>query len=240
VNGRADLAPLPGFHVVRPEPRVETVANAPEAAWIVHRGEGMRAEVALTFDDGPSRWTAGIAACFEEHGCRATFFLRGRAVEARPKTVAALAAAGHEVGNHLWTHTNASTQTIAELREEIERTADAIQAAGAPRPDLIRPPYFSAPQAVAEAAAGTAASAVVLRSIGTSDWEADSAGQIFAPVLTNIRAGDIVCLHDGISSDKRERDSREPTAEAVRALLPALLEQGLRPVTMSQLLREAE
>ncbi|MGC1852011.1 MAG: polysaccharide deacetylase family protein [Solirubrobacterales bacterium] len=207
-------------------------------AKIVHRGPGERAEIALTFDDGPSRWTAQITNSFAEHDCHATFFLRGAAVEEQSETVATLAAAGHEVGNHLWSHTNASTQTHSELRDEIERTADAIETAGAPRPHLLRPPYFSAPRAVAEAAAGTGISAVILRSIGSSDWEAESADEVFGPVLANAQAGDIVCLHDGISSDKRDTDSRQPTVDAVRRLIPALLERGLRPVNVSQLLRD--
>lgn len=238
MNDRATPAAPPGFHVVRPEPSVEVLPGGLiDAPKIVHRGRGRRAEIALSFDDGPSRWTAEIAASFEQHGCHATFFLRGAAVAERPDAVAALAAAGHELGNHLWSHSNASTQSGDELREEIERTADAIEAAGAPRPTLLRPPYFSAPRAVAEAAAGTGVSAVVLRSIGTSDWEAESAEEVLGPVLANAQAGDIVCLHDGISSDKRDSDSRQPTADAVKRLVPALLERGLRPVTVSQLLR---
>jgi peptidoglycan-N-acetylglucosamine deacetylase len=227
-----------GFHVVRPEPREEPVTGVSGAIKIVHRGPGERAEIALTFDDGPSRWTAQITSSFAEHGCHATFFLRGAAVAERPEAVASLAAAGHELGNHLWSHTNAATQSRTELREEIERTADAVEAAGAPRPHLLRPPYFSAPHAVAEAAAGTGISAVILRSIGSSDWEAKSADEIFVPVLANAQAGDIVCLHDGISSDKRDTDSRKPTVEAVKRLIPALLERGLRPVKVSQLLRD--
>lgn len=226
-----------GFHVVRPEPREEPVTGVPGAAKIVHRGPGDREEIALTFDDGPSRWTAQITNSFAENGCHATFFLRGVAVAELPETVASLAATGHELGNHLWSHTNAATQSRAELREEIERTTDAIEAAGAPRPRLLRPPYFSAPHAVADAAAGTGITAVILRSIGSSDWEAKSADEIFAPVLANAQAGDIVCLHDGISSDKRDTDSRQPTVDAVRHLIPALLDRGLHPVSVSQLLR---
>ncbi len=226
---------LPGFHIVRPEQREELPAEG--GPMIVHRGNGRRAEIALTFDDGPSRWTEGVAASFEEHDCHATFFLRGAAVTERPETVTALTAAGHELGNHLWSHTNTSTLSGAEIRAELERTADAIEAAGAPRPTLVRPPYFSAPRSVAEAAHGLGVQAVVLRSIGTSDWEADSAEQIFEPVLANAEPGDIVCLHDGISSDKRDGDSREPTVVAVKQLVPGLLERGLRPVTVSQLLR---
>lgn len=226
-------APL-GFHVVRPAlNREEGPGEEPN---IVHRGDGRRDEIALTFDDGPSRWTAEIAAAFEQRDCRATFFLRGAAVQERPQQVTALAAAGHELGNHLWSHPDASTLSRAAIRAEIERTAEAIQEAGAPFPRLLRPPYFSAPKAVAEAAEGTGAEAVVLRSIGSSDWEAESAEQIFGPVLAAAEPGDIVCLHDGISSDKRDSDSREPTAAAVKRLVPALLERGLRPVTVSQLL----
>lgn len=204
---------------------------------IVHRGDGRRAEIALTFDDGPSRWTEEIAGVFEEHECHATFFLRGAAVEERPAAIAALAAAGHELGNHLWSHTDATTQSRAEIHAELERTADAVQQAGGGRPSLVRPPYFKGPQEVADAAQRSGVRAIVLRSIAVPDWEADTAEEIFAPVLAGAGPGDIVCLHDGISSDKRITDSREPTATAVKRLVPALLERGLQPVTVSRLLR---
>jgi len=199
-------------------------------------GSGRR-EVALTFDDGPSRWTAEIAETFEAHGCRATFFQRGPEVEKRPEAVTALASAGHELGNHLWSHADASTQSRAEIRTELKRTAGAIRAAGGGRPRLVRPPYHRGPHEVASAARWLGVKAVVLRSIAVSDWAAASEDEVFAPVFAAAGPGDIVCLHDGISSDKRDGDSREPTAAAVRRLVPALLERDLRPVTVSQLLR---
>ena len=226
-----------GFHVVRPEPREETPHGGLDGPRIVHRGAGRRAEIALTFDDGPSRWTAEIAAVFEAHNCRATFFLSGAAVARRPDAVAALAAAGHELGNHLWSHPDASSVDGEALRAEILRTANAIEVAGAPPPTLLRPPYFRAPQAVVAAAAGTGAEAVVMRSIGSSDWQAETAEEVFEPVLANARAGDIVCLHDGISPDPLDNDSRQVTADAIRRLVPALIETGLQPVTVSELLR---
>jgi peptidoglycan/xylan/chitin deacetylase (PgdA/CDA1 family) len=234
---RPNAAPPPGFHVLRSGPREERLDGVAGAPRIVHRGDGGRSEIALTFDDGPSGWTTAIASAFERHECRATFFLRGAAVAERQEAVAALAAAGHELGNHLWSHANASTQSQAELHEEIERTADAIEATGAPRPRLVRPPYFSAPRAVAEAAAGTGASTVVLRSIGTSDWEAEWAEEILEPVLANAQPGDIVCMHDGVSPDENDRPDRRPTVGAVARLVPVLLKRGLHPVTVSQLLR---
>lgn len=195
-----------------------------------------RQEIALTFDDGPSRWTLPIARVFADHGCRATFFLRGSAVERSPGTVTALADAGHELGNHLWTHTDPTTQTREEIRTEIERTATAIRAAGGPRPRLVRPPFARAPREVAEAARRCGVRAIVQRSVGSDDWAADAAGQIVEPLLGGVEPGDIVCLHDGVSADDSGAESREPTLEAVRRLVPALLERGLRPVTVSQMI----
>jgi peptidoglycan/xylan/chitin deacetylase (PgdA/CDA1 family) len=215
---------------VRPE------SDAVEPPPVIARGSGERPEIALTFDDGPSRWTAEIAAVFERHDCQATFFLRGPAVEERPEAVAALAAAGHELGNHLWSHSDSTTLSREELRAELVRTADAVEAAGGRRPDLVRPPYFKGPEEVADAVTGCGVRAVVLRSIAVDDWKAGAAEEIFEPAMERAGPGDIVCLHDGISSDKRDTDSREPTATAVKRLVPALIERGLRPVTVSKLL----
>lgn len=240
MNSRVPETAPPGFRVFDPEEDEETPTPIERLLGeppIVSRGDGGRQEIALTFDDGPSRWTAAIAAAFEEHGCRATFFLRGPAVRERPDDVAALAAAGHELGNHLWSHANPKGLDRDEIRAELRRTAAAIRAAAAPAPRLVRPPYCAAPRQVARAARRTGTRAIVLRSIGSSDWAARSAEEVFAPLLASASAGAIVCLHDGISPDERDTDSREPTLEGVRRLLPALLERGLRPVTVSALLR---
>lgn len=203
---------------------------------IVCRGNGARDEIALTFDDGPSQWTARIAASLESHGCRSTFFLRGPAARERPNDAAALVACGHELGNHLWSHNDATTLSRAELRTEVIRTADVIYQITGTRPTLIRPPYLKGPREVANAARRSGAQAIVQRSVSVSDWAATSAEDIFEPLLNGVRAGDIVCLHDGVSPGENDTDSREPTAEAVEQILPILLKQGLRPVTIHELL----
>jgi peptidoglycan/xylan/chitin deacetylase (PgdA/CDA1 family) len=90
---------------------------------------------------------------------------------------------------------------------------------------------------MAEAAMVTGVTVVVLRSIGSVDWAAESADLVSLPVLANAEPGDIVCLHDSISPDERDSDSRTPTVDAIKRLALALLERGLRPVTVSTLLR---
>ena len=203
---------------------------------VVRRAPGRPRAVALTFDDGPSQWTGEIAAALEQHGCRGTFFLLGSAVRERPDVVAELAAAGHELGNHLYSHGDPERQSRAELRGEIDRAGAAIGAAAGSTPRLVRPPYCGAPLAVARAAQGSRTRLVVLRSVDPADWKSDSGAQIAERVLAQAGPGDIVCLHDGVAPNNSGTDTRAATAAAVALLVPALLERDLRPVTVSELL----
>ena len=85
---------------------------------IVYRAAGQPPAVALTFDDGPSRWTAEIARALEAHDCRGTFFLRGGAVVEQPELVRGLAERGHELGNHLWSHADPQEQSVEDHEDE--------------------------------------------------------------------------------------------------------------------------
>ena len=203
---------------------------------VVKRAPGRPPAIALTFDDGPSPWTAPIAAALEAHGCRGTFFLLGSAVQDQPDLVAALARAGHELGNHLWSHADPLDQSRAAIRSEIDRAADVIAAAAGTRPQLLRPPYCNAPEAVARAAGRRGARLVVLRSIDPADWSTDSAQAIVDGVLSRAGAGDIVCLHDGVAPGNSGTPSRAATVDAVTQLVPVLIARGLQPVTVSELL----
>lgn len=200
----------------------------------VHHGPRDRQAVALTFDDGPSEWTAEIAAALEVHGCHGTFFALGAAVERDPERVAALAAAGHELGNHLYSHRDPLELTDDELRDELRRTEEQLRRAVRTVPRLVRPPYCGEPRRVARAAGR--GRLVVLRSVDPADWRATSADQVVDDVLAAIVAGDIVCLHDGVAPNNSGTRSRQPTVDAVAQLVPALLGRGLRPVTVSELL----
>ena len=203
---------------------------------ILYRARPGRAGVALTFDDGPSPWTAGIAAALEAHGCHGTFFLLGQVVQERAATVAALAAADHELGSHLWSHTDPAEQRGSVLRDEIIRTADVIGEVSGTRPVLVRPPYCGAPHRIARAARRGAADLVVIRSVDAVDWRAETPQEIVDRVLSRIGPGDIVCMHDGVAPGNRGTPDRTATVAAVERLVPELLERGLRPMTVSQLI----
>ena len=76
--------------------------------------------LALTFDDGPSRWTPAVVDLLGEHGARATFFLIGQRVRERPHDVRRIVEAGHEIGSHTMTHPRLTEIGDDEARREIQ------------------------------------------------------------------------------------------------------------------------
>lgn len=110
---------------------------------VVSRVDTERRLVALTFDDGPTTsHTAEILALLAEHDLRATFFLTGRAMADQPGLTRAIVAAGHQVGNHSWSHPRMLLMGYSRVADEIERTDAGIRAAGYDGEILFRPPLW--------------------------------------------------------------------------------------------------
>ena len=109
---------------------------------VVFQTGGESGKLALTFDDGPDpRWTPRVLDMLARLQVRATFFVLGSAVEAHPELIAREVAEGHEVAVHNWVHTDVYGVSFSELSDSVNRTCEAIVAAGAPSPRLWRPPY---------------------------------------------------------------------------------------------------
>ena len=191
--------------------------------------------VALTFDDGPSIWTAPILDLLEQHDARATFFVLGGSVPGREDLLRRILADGHELGNHTSSHPDPAAVSDEVLVDEIRRCAEAIETACGHRPTLARPPYGGAPERFAAAASQVGASATVLWSVDPADWNQEEAAPIVEHVLQEVRPGAIVDLHDGMPLDSRGAPTRQATVDAVAKLLPELIARGYRAVTVSEL-----
>ena len=108
---------------------------------IYRKGSGEKPWVALTFDDGPSPlYTPRILQLLEAYDVPATFFMVGAHVEEYPDIAAAVVAAGHEVGNHTYTHINVPTASTQRLYEELLGTTAVILEKTGAYPEYIRPP----------------------------------------------------------------------------------------------------
>lgn len=188
--------------------------------------------IALTFDDGPDPvFTPQVLALLAEFKAYATFFEVGKEVEAYPEVARQVAAAGHEIGNHTYSHRSVARVKAETLRQELDRAGRAIAAATGRQPRLFRPPggYYDDTVITTARQMGYQ---VVLWSWGqdTRDWANPGAGNIVRHVLANARPGNIVILHDG-------GGNRSQTVQALYPMLRELQKRGFRFVTVSELLQ---
>jgi len=118
--------------------RVERAVPVGEA---VGSAGGGGKEIALSFDDGPSAYTAQVLDILDKRGAKATFFVVGRNAQANPKLVRRAVESGNEIGNHTWSHASLRARKRAPRHVEVEGANDAVRAATGHRPLLFRPPY---------------------------------------------------------------------------------------------------
>lgn len=198
---------------------------------IVARVETREKVVALTFDDGPAPAHADeILRVLRENGVRATFFLTGAEVERNPGLARRLAAGGHELGNHTFSHPRMVLRSPSSIRAEVERTDSLLRAAGQAGPILFRPPYGRKLLGLPLYLSRTGRTTV------TWDVEPDSYSEVAATadgitrhVLERVRPGSIVLLHPWYGSRRTSREAIAPVIAGLRA-------RGYRIVTVSELL----
>jgi peptidoglycan/xylan/chitin deacetylase (PgdA/CDA1 family) len=197
----------------------------------VWRGKPGRKAIALTFDDGPSPATVPILDILAQYGAPATFFQCGVNVLRAPELSLAVCAGPHEIGNHSHTHPNFALQRPPYIVGEFLRAQNAIAEVTSKTPVLMRPPFGVRWFGFREMQARLGLMGVMWSVIGL-DWKL-AAPRIAERILAHAHDGSIVCLHDGRGTLK-DPDARQ-TIEAVRKIIPALLEKGYHFETVSQL-----
>ena len=196
------------------------------------RGRADTRAVALTFDDGPAPDTERILDVLAALDVRAAFFMIGRHAERNPATAKRVAAAGHEIGNHSYSHPIYLYRTAAETYRQVARAQDVIADTTGVRPIWSRPPC-----GVRTPAYFRAARALGLRTVQWTvagfDWKIRRAQDIARHVVGRAEAGSIILLHDG---DSAGRHGRLPTAIAIPAIVNGLRDRGLRIASLGDLL----
>ncbi|ACQ78378.1 polysaccharide deacetylase [Beutenbergia cavernae DSM 12333] len=180
--------------------------------------------LALTFDDGPGPHTQRLLDELAAAGVPATFFLVGQNAASRPELVAAIAAAGHQIGNHTWNHPDLTGLDAASVRDQLDRTASAIRDASGVTAPLVRPPYGAIDDDV-RAVLAQRGSPAVLWSVDTEDWRHRDAAETTRRAVEQAEPGAVVLLHDIHPS----------TVEAVPGIVQQLTDAGYTFVTVSQL-----
>lgn len=163
-------------------------------------------EVVLTFDDGPlRRHTRQVLEALSAHCTKATFFLVGRMAVSDPAMVKEIAAKGHTIGSHTWSHRNIRAQSAGSAEKEIELGISAIQKAlGKPIAPFFRFPYLADSQ--------TSLAALKVRNfasfsidVDSRDYRTQSGDQIRRNVMSQLasRGKGIMLFHDIQTSTAR-------------------------------------
>lgn len=180
--------------------------------------------VALTFDDGPGVQTPKLLQMLKAGGARATFFLLGDVSNARPAYVEAIAAAGHEIGTHTWSHRQLPLLSDDLVRAQLTRSADKLEALTGTRPELMRPPYGDLSDRVRRIM-GERDWPMIMWSVDPEDWKDRNADTVYKRVIARTAPGSIVLLHD----------IHPTTVAAVPRILAELKRRGYTFVTVTEL-----
>ena len=154
-------------------------------------------QLALTYDDGPNDpHTLNLLDVLGTHEVKATFFLIGKHVAAKPEIARRIAAAGHTIGNHTQTHPNLAFCNEERIRRELSDCEKILHDIVGEHSKLFRPPFGARRPRVLKVARDMGFTPVMW-SVTCYDWKPTTAERIEGHAVRQIRGGDIILMHDG-------------------------------------------
>ena len=182
----------------------------------------VRPMLALTFDDGPGQYTDELLDCLEENNAHATFFMLGQNVSAYPDAPKRMLELGCEIGSHSWDHTQLTTISIDAVAKQFSDTDDALVQACGQAASVARAPYGDGNTDIYN----TVNKPFFMWSLDTEDWKLlDADGDYNAVMNGDLTDGSIIMMHD----------IHEPSVKAALRLIPDLIAQGYKLVTVSEM-----
>lgn len=178
--------------------------------------------VALTFDDGPSKYTNKILDVLKKYNACGTFFLIGNKVEFYSDTLRRMLEEGSEIGNHSYDHKLLTRLSKEEFQEELNKTQEAIKKVTGFTPTLFRPTYGGYTNTLKS----YTDLKFVLWDVDSRDWQVKTKNRILNNVLPNVKSGSIVLMHD----------IKDYSLKALEEMLESLKDDGYKFVTVSELL----
>ncbi|RAP76006.1 polysaccharide deacetylase family protein [Paenibacillus montanisoli] len=201
-----------------------------KAAEIINEVQSAGRLIAITFDDVPDpEWTPQFLDVFKQHGAKATFYTLGTNMAKYPEIARQIHEEGHELGNHSLTHPHMPEISKDEQRAELQQAEQLIVEVTGRKPNTFRPPYLDVNDDLLVVAAELGYKVIHGLNLRANDWAMPGTEHILAETRPSIRDGSILLFHDA-------GGDRSQSLEALSVLVPELLEQGYRLVTVSELL----
>lgn len=184
----------------------------------IRQGPPYWAELALTFDDGPhGEVTEELLRLLDHYKVKATFFVVGKMVRNRKVLTKRIFDAGHEIGNHSYSHPDLSKLGVEDILTEYKATNLMIEKVTGVQPRYCRPPGGQMNQKTLQAASALGMSTVYWNN-NPGDYKFDSPEAVLERLRAKRLPGAIVLLHSGL----------KPTVQALRTFIPESLKMGYR------------
>ena len=178
--------------------------------------------ISLTFDDGPNpEVTEKLLAVLDKHQVKATFFMMGGFVEKYPEIARKVRDAGHQIGNHTYTHPDMAKESDEGVKKQIQYAQEAIQEATGVTPTLYRLPFGSGGKRVVDLLQPMTS---IVWNVDSEDWKSHDKDMIIEQVLSHLQPKSVILMHDTHIS----------TVEAIDVLIPIFKEKGYHFVMPQQ------
>lgn len=178
--------------------------------------------IALTFDDGPSKYSNEILDILKSNNAKASFFYIGAHLSSHVNEIKRTSTEGHDIGNHTWDHINLNKIPDTQLQDQINRTNDEIARITGQKPVLLRPPFGSLSS---NRFSLIGKMSVVQWSVDPDDWKDKDANVIYDRVMQAVANGNIVISHEIYQS----------SIDAYKRIIPDLIKQGYSLVTITDM-----
>ena len=181
--------------------------------------------IALSFDDGPSEYTQQVLDILAEYDCRATFFMVGTNMNNMPEMVKTVYESGNEVGLHTWRHNDLTQMNADAIVRNLQLCQNIVLEQTGTTARWLRPPYGKVGPGT-YGACNALGMYIATWTIDSRDWETQNAAKIEKEVMGQLHNGAIILFHDTHSA----------TVEALRNILPQIVEKGYQVLTVDQLM----
>ena len=197
---------------------------------LITKGSTSTKSVALTFDDGDDGANIqSILAILADNNIKSTFFITGKAAEDHPSLIKAITNAGHEIGNHSYSHPDFTTISYSSMQSQLSTTESIISGiTGRTTKPYFRPPFGAYNSSVLQAVGDAGYTKTIYWTIDTIDWDGRSASAIYSKVLDNATPGAIVLMHTGSGAPN--------TKYALQQMIDGLRNMGYSFATVSGIL----
>ncbi|XVV08590.1 polysaccharide deacetylase family protein [Actinoplanes sp. CA-131856] len=172
--------------------------------------------VALTFDDGPSKYTPQILDILKRNNVKATFCMLGNNVGPYAATARRVVREGHRLCNHSRSHPNFTKLSNAAAKSQITWTQNKIYSVTKVKPKVFRFPYGAS-----NSRTRTVVRNQNLRILGwtvdTRDWSRPGTSTITSRAVKGARNGAVILMHDGGGNRSQTVASLNATIKQLKA-----------------------